>query len=244
MNRTLLFGEGLFETIKWLGENKKLKRHYNRLVSSCKALGYPCPDYQKFVGAIKQTAKGTNLYVKFLLTFEGSSYFPDYPVSYRYSVVVKDLPNPPQKVKLCLSTYRRHSSDPVCRHKSTSYLFNILVKRFALSKGFFDGLILNEKDWICETSSSNIVFFKGSRLYTPCRESGLLWGTTLSAVVEKLEVKEEIIKNLDQFDGAFILNSLMDCCAVECIEDINYHVDEDLKKEILKVIEDEERTHT
>ncbi len=244
MNRSLLFGEGFFETIKWVGENRKLKRHYERLKSSCIDLGYPYPSYEEFLNAINEVAKDKKVYVKFLLTFEGSSYFADYPNQYSYSVIVKDLPKPPSKVKLCISKSRRHSRDPVCKYKTTSYLFNILVKREAIKRGFYDALILNEQDLVCETSSSNILFFKGSKIFTPHRECGLLYGTTLASLSEKLDIREEKIKNLDAFDGAFIVNSLIGCVSVESIEDINYKVDEEIKKEILKVLEDEERTHT
>ncbi len=244
MDRTLLFGEGLFETIRWLGENRKLKRHYIRLKNSCEFFGYPYPSYEEFLRAINEKAHKTPLYLKFLLTFQGKDYFADYPQGYEYKVIVKELPAPPQSIRLCVSPYGRHSSDPICRHKTTSYLFNILVKRDALRRGYFDALVLNERSHVCETSSSNLIFVKGSRLYTPARENGLLWGTTLSAVADRMEIKEENIKDFTQYDCAFAVNSIVGCVPVEGIENHTFAIDQDLLKELQRVIEDEERTYT
>ena len=52
----------------------------------------------------------------------------DKPQDYGKLIITKELKPPPERIKLCLSPYGRYSSDPVCRHKSTSYLFNLFVK--------------------------------------------------------------------------------------------------------------------
>jgi Branched-chain amino acid aminotransferase/4-amino-4-deoxychorismate lyase len=41
MNRTLLYGEGLFETMKLPISEKRLRLHYERLKSSAEFFGYP-----------------------------------------------------------------------------------------------------------------------------------------------------------------------------------------------------------
>ncbi|RMH06037.1 MAG: aminodeoxychorismate lyase [Aquificota bacterium] len=238
-NRTLLFGEGLFETIRWHPGEEKLRLHYERLSNSAKALGIAYPSYEEFLGDLQRVAEGKGeLYVKYLLLSFGEDYYGGKPTSYKSLVFAKPLKPSPERVSLCLSSYQRHSSDPVCRHKTTSYLFNVLVKRSARERGFYDGLVLNERGFLCETSSANLLLVKGSRLYTPAKDCGLLWGTTLELLSRKMQVLEEYIKpsHLEGADGVFILNSLLLCVPVERLEDKVLRIDLEAFKEVKKAL--------
>lgn len=238
-NRTLLFGEGLFETIRWYPGEEKLRLHYNRLSGSAKTLGIPYPSYEEFLQDIRNAVKGSEgLYVKYLLVSEGEDYYGSEPSSYKSLVLVKTLREPPMELSLCLSSYRRHSTDPVCRHKTTSYLFNVLVKREAKSRGFYDGLILNEKDYLCETSSSNLLLVKGSKLYTPAKECGLLWGTTLELLRKSFDIREEYLRlwDIERADGVFVLNSLVLCLPVKRFEDKSLRLDTEVLSELQRAL--------
>ncbi|WP_461828768.1 aminotransferase class IV [Aquifex sp.] len=240
MNRALLFGEGLFETIHWKGRNYKLRKHYERLKGSAEFFGYPYPEYGKFIGDIeKATAGNKNLYVKYLLLFRGGDYYGDLPEGYETRVVVKELPKVPKSVSLCISSYRRHSKNPLFYHKTTSFLFNILVKREARKRGFFDGLVLNEEEFLTETSSANLLIYKRGKFYTPARESGLLRGTTLELLGEELSLKEEFISLdfLRDAEGVFILNSLIKILPVVEIEGERLRENGKLARELKEVIE-------
>lgn len=221
MNRTLLYGEGLFETIRWLGENRKLRLHYERLKWSAETLGFPHPTYEEFFNEIKEATGGKReLYVKYCLILKGKDLFFEKPEGFESKVIVKKLPKVPEKVSLCLSEKRRHSGNPLCYHKTMNYLFNILVKREAKERGFYDGVVLNEKGFVTETSSSNLILLKGDKLFTPARKSGLLWGTTLQAISEEMEIREEYIKpeNLAEADSLFVVNSLLGAVPVTNFE--------------------------
>ncbi|MDW8066527.1 MAG: aminotransferase class IV [Aquificaceae bacterium] len=241
LNRTLLFGEGLFETIRWKPSEEKLKLHYNRLLTSAQALGIPCPSFEEFFNELMEAVSNHDgLYVKYVLLSKGGDYLADSPEDYGKLIVVKDLKPQPSSVSLCLSPYRRHSSDPVCRHKTTSYLFNLLVKRDAINRGFWDGVIVNEKGHVCETSTSNLLLVKGSRLFTPARDSGLLWGTTIEFLRRRLTIEEEYISldHLEKYDGVFVINSLLLCGVVESIEGKALRVDLQAYGEIRNILKD------
>lgn len=238
-NRTLLFGEGLFETIRWRPKEEKLRLHYERLSSSADYFGIPCPSYEEFKEALERATSGCDgLYVKYLLVSRGANALTDRPEGYRSLIIKKTLGQQPERVRLTFSSFRRHSSDPVCRHKTTSYLFNLTVKKEAKVKGFHDGIVLNEKEELCETSTANLLLLKGSRLYTPARECGLLWGTTLELLSRSMDIREERIKleDLYKYDSLFVLNSLVLCCGVEGVEDKSIPVDEEALREIRKVL--------
>ncbi|MCS7171443.1 MAG: aminotransferase class IV [Aquificaceae bacterium] len=235
LNRTLLFGEGLFETIRWKPSEEKLKLHHERLSNSAKSLGIPCPSYEEFQKELEEAVpREGQLYVKYLLISKGGWHLTDEPESYGSLILVRNLGHQPSMVSLCVSSYQRHSSDPLCRHKTTSYLFNLMVKKEATKRGFWDGVVLNEKGQACETSTSNLLLLKGSRLYTPAKVSGLLWGTTLELLGRRREVKEEYIKvqELENYDGVFVLNSLLLCAVVNTLEGVPLKRDMQAFKEL------------
>jgi 4-amino-4-deoxychorismate lyase len=240
MNRTLLYGEGLFETILWRGETPKLKLHYKRLRRSAEFLGIPCPDYRGFLKAIEEETGGRReLYVKFLLLSEGPAEFWGSPQGYRVQVLVGRPPEVPREVPLMVSSHRRHSRDPLSRHKTTSYLFNVLVRREARGRGFYDALILNERDHVTECSAANVILVKGDRMYTPSRESGLLRGTTLEVLSLELPVEETYLTLRDLLSGGslFLTNSLVGAVCVSRIGDAPLPVDRDALEEMRKVLE-------
>ncbi|MFN4319983.1 MAG: aminotransferase class IV [Aquificaceae bacterium] len=239
LNRTLLFGEGLFETVRWKPSEEKLKLHYERLKASAEYFGIPYPSYEEFLKDLEEASKGSNgLYVKYLLISKGKDYLTSKPQAYGKLIITKELRSTPDRVKLCLSTYFRHSSDPLCRHKSTSYLFNLLVKRHAQNRGFWDGVIVNEKGHVCETSTANLIFLKGSKLFTPAKDCGLLWGTTLEFLRRRLPIEEAYIDvgKIEGYDCVMVLNSLILCAVVEEFEGRKLNIDFSAFEEVSRIL--------
>lgn len=239
LNRTLIFGEGLFETIRWRLSEEKLKLHYERLKASAEHFGIPYPSYEEFLKDLEEATRGKEkLYVKYLLISKGGDQLTDKPQGYGKLIITKELKPTPERIKLCLSPYGRHSSDPVCRHKSTSYLFNLLVKRYAQHKGFWDGLIVNEKGHVCETSTANLLFLKGSKLYTPAKDCGLLWGTTLEFLKRRLPIEEAYIdlQKVEDYDCVMVLNSLVLCALVEEFEGKRLKADTSAFEEVSRIL--------
>ncbi|HIC96833.1 MAG TPA: aminodeoxychorismate lyase [Aquificaceae bacterium] len=240
MNRTLYFGEGLFETIRWRGEGEKVRLHYERLSRSAEELHLPYPSYEEFLGYIRTATGGRkDVYVKFLLLPKGSERYQDLPDDYEVRVVVKDLPPAPGRVKLTLSPYRRHSLNPLHRHKTTSFLFNVLVKREAMKRGYWDAIVLNERGEITECSASNLLLLKGDRLLTPVRESGLLWGTTLELLSRGFAIEEErlTLGDLAEARAIFVINSLIGVVPVMEVYGLRKGTDEELLKAMNEFVE-------
>ncbi len=240
MNRTLRFGEGLFETIRWLGENRKLGLHYRRLSRSAELLGIPCPSYEEFLEAVKTATGGERgRYVRLSLLSKGGDRYADLSEGYEIEVLVKDLPAPPKEVSLTVSPYRRHSQNPLFYHKTTSYLFSVLVKRHAEERGFYDAVVLNERGEVTECSASNLILLCGERLVTPRRGSGLLWGTTLEALCGSVEIQEESVdlSLLMGADAVFITNSLIGVVPVRRVEDRVLGTDPDVLRELRAALE-------
>ncbi len=241
-NRTLFYGEGIFETILWRGRSSKLLRHYKRLKNSADFFKIPCPDYEEFCQKIEKKTKGKkNLYVKFCLFSKGESAYYQYPQKSESVVVVKKLQNSYEAQKICLSSIKRHSNNVVIYHKTMNYLPNILAKREALIKGFDDGIFLNENEQITECTSSNLLIVKNDKLLTPARDSGLLLGTTMEILIDKMNVKEEYIKIDDLYKASclFITNSIVEVIPVAQFMNVKYPLDVDILQTIKKTIQEE-----
>ncbi len=231
MNKTLEFGEGLFETINWQGENEKFQIHYERLRNSARELSLPYPSYEEFLKVVETASGGEkNIYVKVILTYEGQDHYSAPPEDYHIQVKKKPLPKPPEKVRLGVSPFRRHSQNPLWRHKTTNYLFSIMVKRHALSQGRFDDVVLNEREEVTECSASNLIVLRDGKLLTPHRDSGLLVGTTLTYLSRKLPIEETPIKTEDllEADSLFITNSIMGVVPVEEVAGAKKSIDTSL----------------
>lgn len=240
--RTLFFGEGLFETILWSGKKNRLLRHYKRLKESAEFFHIPCPNYSEFCEKIEEKINGSkNIYVKFCLLSKGESLYYSSPQDSEILVIVKEYIPDIKPKKLCLSGIRRHSKNPVIYHKTMNYLTNIFAKREALSRGFDDGVMLNEREEITECSASNILIVKNNSLFTPAHECGLLMGTTMQILIKKMNIKEERISVNDIYNASsvFITNSLIGALPVVQFENKNYSLNSELLNSINSVIEEE-----
>ena len=90
---------------------------------------------------------------------------------------------------------------------------------------------------MCETSSANLLFLKGSKFYTPAVECGRLEGTTLRLLKTRIEIQEERIKvdRLEDFEGVFLLNALIDCMPAK-IDGINLKVLPEVAEYVVKIL--------
>ncbi|MEZ0322902.1 MAG: aminotransferase class IV [Hydrogenothermaceae bacterium] len=217
--RAISYGEGVFETFRYNGKfPKHLDRHYERLVRGLKTLKIPLISKDDFIYNISKAVENfeeKDLYVKVIVFGEGLGHYPLIPVKSNVFVIVKPYKPIEEDISLTVAPFRVHSSDPLVKIKSTNYLRNILVKRFAREKGYFDAIILNENGDITETSSANIYWIKGRYLYTPSVDCGLLPGISRSVVIENAKSEGFTVvegrfslKDIKNADFVFLSNAL------------------------------------
>lgn len=227
--RGLMYGEGVFETMRYRGKlPKALEDHYSRLVKGLKLLKIPVITPEDFVGSITDAVKENqeeDLYIKVVVFGEGAAYYPLQPYRANILVVVKPYKPIQEDINLTVSPYRVHSSDPLLRIKSTNYLRNILVKRYARENGYFDAIVLNENGEVTETSSANIYWIKGKYFYTPSLDCGVLEGISRKAVLENAKKEGFVVvegrfglKDLKNADMVLISNSLHGLMRVKVVD--------------------------
>lgn len=225
-NSTLCkFGIGLFETIKIEKNPINLNLHMDRLFNSIKELDLDIKLEREFLekeilNYIKDN-KISNKALRLTVFDEG------YNISTRDIPYTKDMYE--QGFKLNISPIKRGESI-LHKHKTTNYFENIYTKNYANKNGFDDGLFINSKGVVLECSMSNIFFIKDNTVFTPTSQLNILNGTKKKRILEVCEelnilVKEiEInVEKIDEFDFAFISNSLMGVMKIIQIEDVKYN---------------------
>jgi len=218
--RTLMYGEGVFETFRYNGEYpSRIKNHYRRMVEGARILGIPPITEEDFFYYINETVKQSpekDLYVKAILLSEGNLDYPLLPYSSKLMVVVRPFrPFPKEKISLTIAPFRVHSSNPLLRVKTTNFAEKVLTKRYAKDNGFDDAVFLNENGEVTETTSANIFWVKGKFLHTPSVDCGLLPGITREVVIK--EARKEgftvvegrfYLEELKEADIIFVTNAL------------------------------------
>ncbi|EEP59939.1 aminotransferase class IV [Sulfurihydrogenibium yellowstonense] len=217
--RPLMYGEGVFETFRYKEKLPKyIDYHFERLSKGCEILNIPKITKEDFLFYIEDAvskSEGEDLYVKIIILSEGNSYFPLKPHGKNVMVITKPYEPIKEEIRLTVSPYKVHSSDPLLKIKSTNYLRNILIKRYARENGFFDCIILNENNFITETSSANIYWIKGRYLYTPSLDNGVLDGISRKVVLQEAKAQGFVVvegrftlKDIKEADLIFISNAL------------------------------------
>ena len=119
--------------------------------------------------------------------------------------------------KTVVSSIRQNSRSPLSRLKTVNYLNQLLARREAKEKGAAEAILLNERGFLCEGSTSNIFLVSRGTLTTPHEESGCLPGITRRVVIElatelSIRVTERQIRleELLNADEAFFTSSLIE----------------------------------
>jgi Branched-chain amino acid aminotransferase/4-amino-4-deoxychorismate lyase len=214
LDKGLMFGMGVFETIAI--NNKKplfLEAHLRRLEKGLQHMRIDkkikSEDIEIFIlknniinGAVRIIVSEKNT----IITTRENPYTEEmYKTGY----------------SLLTSSVKRNETSPLTYLKTCNYSDNILEKEKAIKNNYDDSLFVNSKDFVCETSSSNIFYVKKGKICTPIIHCGLLPGVVRDYIITKYEVIEEEIPLLEIFEceEIFITNSLLGIMPVHKIDD-------------------------
>lgn len=206
-DRGVLFGDGLFETVRAYGGRPfRLERHLARLREGCRVLCITgIPGDEEIGEAIsllyRENVGNGDAYVRITVTggaFDGSRTLRRSGPPNLF-VVVKPLEPYPEEfytrgVRLTVSSIRRNATSPLLRIKTNNYLESLFARHEAVEAGFHDAVFLNTYGHIAEASTSNIFLVTDETVCTPHLECGVLPGITREAVLElcqELEIPTE-----------------------------------------------------
>ena len=229
-----LYGYGLFETMRAYNRHIfRLDRHLVRLRYSAQSLGLAhgilnvVDAKQSLEVACMETLEANKLKdarLRLTITAGEGDMTPDSGTCSSPTVLITArtlFPLPPEKYeagfKAALSSLRRNSQSPLSRLKSTCYLENILARMEARAAGCDEAILLNERGYLAEGSTTNIFLAYNGELITPSLENGVLPGITREAVLEiaqaaniKTLERQVELKELIEAEEAFVTNSILE----------------------------------
>jgi branched-chain amino acid aminotransferase len=228
-DRGYLYGYGLFETMRSYGGHVfSLDRHLARLMHSAGRIGIDAGlDRVTLRQAIHSTLEANKLAdARIRLTVTAAEgergLVPPTSGNLTIMVVAEELVLPPPRaygegIRAAVVGTSRNSQSPLSSIKSVAYLDNLISHAEAVAAGADEAILLNERGFVAECSTSNIFLVVGGRLLTPSAESGILPGVTREEVIEMapslgVAVGEEEISLavLRRADEAFLTNSVVE----------------------------------
>jgi 4-amino-4-deoxychorismate lyase len=238
LDRGLLYGDGVFETIAV--ENGRLRfflRHLARLSSGCGRLGIPHPEENRLLEEALAVISGVERGVlKILVTrgCAGRGYrparnaiptriiqlhpWPDYPGTCGGSGV---------RVRLCRQ--RLGHNPALAGIKHLNRLEQVLARGEWDDPGILEGLLLDGDDRLVEGTMSNLFLVRGQVLMTPdltrCGVAGILRSVVMELAAREsipVEVRALGLDDLREAEEVFLTNSIIGIWPVSAVEDRPY----------------------
>ena len=212
--RGFLFGDGLFETCRFI--DKKIinfEAHLARIKIGLVNLKLNA-NFQNIETKCYNLIKKNNLQdgiirISISRGIGSKGYLPTNETPNLVIIQTKELPIAPKIANLTICDI----NPPPFKFKSANALQYVLAKIFAHENNFYDAIMLDEKGYICETSSANIFWIKDQIIYTPSDNLNMVRGTIRQALIELKDLKIKCgkfkISALKNADEVFVTNSTL-----------------------------------
>lgn len=233
-DRGILYGDGLFETIRvYGGVPFRLYDHWERLCEAATVLRFSLPLTAQDLEATVQQVLTANTRKDGTLRItvtRGAVYggLDPHPVA-TPTVLISTAPLRSTLRAPCRVVtvgIRRDEASPLSRIKSLNYLPNILARFEVKDKGADEGLMLNTRGAVAEGTVSNIFWIKRRILFTPSVDCGILPGITRAVVMDSAEAAGLLTAEgafdpttLQNADAVFLTNSLIEIAPVHRLDD-------------------------
>lgn len=231
LDRGVLFGDGVFTTLKVEDSVPLfLAMHLERLHASCRFLGFDFMD-PGFLGIISRLLEENHLEdarVKIIVTRgRDEGHHTILCPAEMPTIMVLMLPLPqvlPPVVSLGIAEEAR-GNEVIYRHKTLSYLGNLIRRTRAREQGFDDLLVLDWRSRICETSVANIFLIIGAEIVTPAGDLPLLNGIMRQNILSLQNIGGYCLReghptrdDLTKVESAFVTSAIVEIAAVSRIE--------------------------
>lgn len=191
LDRGFTLGDGLFETMRVAsGTVLRVQAHLARLAAGARVLGLPLPlpalDLADALAATAAANALTDGALRLTLTRGVGPRGVLPPAAPVPTLVITAAPLPPPAAParlVIVERTRRNEFSPLAQVKSLNYLDNILARQEAAARGADDGVLLNTRGEVAETSIANLFAVLDGALVTPPLAAGVLPGIMRAAVL-------------------------------------------------------------
>lgn len=222
-----LYGEGLFETFRsYNGKVFALREHVDRIRKSAGFFNIPFNlsenKLAEIVRRLSEMNSEYNCVFRLVLTrgrgimWKGQKQMPP-----TIAVLTRELHTDMDYlkqtgIKLMVSNTPRDSSNPLFRHKTLSYMQNVIARSTALKDKSFDAVFVDSRKRVLEGAISNLFIVKNNAVLTPPLSLNILPGITRNSVLQIAKMlklgtaeKEITLDDLTGADEAFLTNSVV-----------------------------------
>lgn len=239
-NRSLRYGDGIFETLKVIKGKIQLRDyHFERLFLGMETLKFETPKNftaayfeNKILALCKKNLHDSFTRVR-LMVFRGNgglydaeNHLPNYIIQ-TWSIENNDELN---SNGLTIDIYpdAKKSCDNLANLKSNNYLPYVMGALYAKQIKVNDCILLNNFNRVCDTTVANIFIIKNDFIYTPPLNDGCVAGVMRRFIIEKLytyfkiEEKSISIEDLEKADEVFVTNSIKGIRWIKQFKDNQY----------------------
>ena len=230
LDRGLLYGYGLFETMRSYGGRVfRLEQHYQRLRDGAARLAMDVPltlrELSDAVEIVLLRNELSDARVRLMLTAGAEG------AAGSVILLAREVTEYPRQLyrrgmSALVSSMRRNETSFLSGVKSINYLDNQLAREDARRQGADEAIILNTRGLVAEGSASNMFLVLDGRLVTPNLSSGCLAGITRQAVLELaiaagLEPVESEVEPsaFEDASEAFLTGSVMEVMPLTRLDD-------------------------
>lgn len=242
VSRGLMYGDGLFETLRtYKGKTLLFEEHLTRLYSGMQMLSIDVSHALKIKSLKKQLWKllgkqqllNADAIIRLQVWREGGrGYHPPNDNSIHYSITASPCPDDFSMPILATVKSRRIPSQSMpSTAKFTNGINYILAAQQASEKGADDALMQTIDGFISETTIANIFWIKEDTIFTPDKECDLIPGITRKIVLDMIAESnrwnyQEGKYSVDQVfnaDSVWICNSVREILAVKKIDNRKFN---------------------
>lgn len=237
-NRSLRYGDGLFETMKVVdGKIILSDYHFERLFTGLQLLQFELPKHftrEYLINKIHELCikNSHTKAVRIRLTIvrgDGGLYDIENN-SPNWIIESWDIKNEKELNTngLIIDVYPeiKKSCDNFSNVKSNNFLPYVMAALYAKRNKLNDAVLLNTNNRICDSTIANVFIIKDREVFTPPLSEGWIAGVTrrwlLSCLVDtafSVTEKEITVEDLEQADELFITNSIFDMKWVQRFRD-------------------------
>ena len=201
-NRSFRYGDGLFETMKFIN-NRILNAefHFERLFSGLLLLQFDIPKnftpdflYKKIVELLHKNQHDKAARIRLVVFRSNGGIFDPENMSPNYVIETWPLKNEMKLNEngLMVDIFKDavKSCDSFSNLKSNNYLPYSMAGLFAKKNKLNDCIILNSFGRVCDSAIANIFIVEGTNIFTPPLAEGCVAGTMRRWMIEKFSLKE------------------------------------------------------
>ena len=241
-NRGLRYGDGLFETMKFLnGKLLNEDEHFSRLWKGLKVLEFEIPKHfttellqQQITELVKKNVHEASARIR-LTIIRGDGGLYDVK-SHKPSYIIQSWSLPPGNEKwnsngLVLGIYdaAKKSCDILSNLKHNNYLVYVMAALAAKKEKWNDAIVLNTAGHLCDSTIANIFIIKDHTVFTPSLNEGCVAGVTRKLLIKYLQSmnfaiveKSLTVAELLSADEVFLTNSMYNIRWVQRVDGTAY----------------------